>query len=1379
MAYIWLMPSFCLRIVLFLFIPLATHSQSSGAPRVVSPSAHKGIRFTENKGQWDRAILYKAMLDGGALFVERDGLRFNFYDKSSLRDRHLGRQNDNDGKGKALKAHVYRIRLMNANIDPLPQAFQEGSDYENFFLGQDSSKWRSGVRNYRQLLLKEVYPQVDYELLAAESGVKYNFRVAAGGRAENIKLFYEGVTPQLQADGTLRLKLAIGEVLEHKPYAYQLLNGIVKEVPCRYVLNGNELSFKFPKGYDRSVELVIDPTLVFSAQIGVVTDNFGMTATYDLQGNLYSGGMAFDVGYATTPGAYDLSYNNVAGYGRSDVFISKYNSSGTALLYSTYFGGSGTEVVSSMVVDGAGNLCLYGATSSTNFPLSAGAAYTSFAGGSDIGFVSNGAIFCGGTDMYLSKFNNSGSSLLASTYYGGSGNDGINYLSNILFVAISPAANPCNSVVPTTDYDSLQTNYGDQFRGEIQVDAFNNIYVVSSTRSSNIPIVGGFDNSLNGAQDVILAKFNPSLSALIYSSYYGGNHNDCGNGIHITSGAEVYITGGTCSNNLQGTGSGYLSAYQGGKSDGFLCMVNAAGNAIVNATYIGTNQYDNSFFVSADNNGKVFVFGQSFGNMPVQAAPTSTALYSNPGTHQFISAYTRTLNSLYMSTVFGHKLSGVDISPSAFKVDTCNKIVLSGWGGGLITNTVAMSNMPILNPIPNHSTTTGYDFYLMALDTNATALKFGSYFGGNQSAEHVDGGTSRFDPSGIIYQSVCAGCSGADDFPLSPGAWPCPNTPNCLNQNPSLNCNNGVFKINFDLERMSRISSSNQSGCNPLTVTFSNQAGALSSTATYTWNFGNGQSSSVLLNPTVTYTNAGTYTVTLVVYDPNSCISRDSSQIVLQVLPQPALAFSLLSTACTNSLQTQNTSGVPSASVYIWSFGDGSPTVAATAPAHTYTSSGIYNITLSGIGANGCSSSTQQSVAINYFQPGIGPPANICYGRTATLSATGGGGYTWTPATALSNPFAAITLASPTVNTVYSVQVQNTVFGISCAADFTTQVLVRPSPTTAFAFTTNPCGGGVQFFDQSYDNIVSWTWTLTSVATSTNQNPYFFYPLGGTYTVSLVTTNTAGCQSKHDRLVQVGQPANVAVSGGQPVCLGGTVQLSASGGVSYSWSPAAGLDMPLSSNPIANPLSSTDYSVLITTSIVVNGEACKYLLNTFVRVDVLSAVPISALANPPLILKGEQSTLVYTGSPGANVAWYPFNSTTPATGYTVTASPPAPQMYTVIATLGACQREIEVFVDVYSYSCLGSDLFIPNTFTPNGDGANDQLFVRGLKVDEFYFAVYNRWGEKVFETRDRAEGWDGFFKGKAVDAGVFGWYLEAKCPGGEEAFLKGNVTLIR
>nr|MCU0361310.1 gliding motility-associated C-terminal domain-containing protein [Bacteroidia bacterium] len=387
--------------------------------------------------------------------------------------------------------------------------------------------------------------------------------------------------------------------------------------------------------------------------------------------------------------------------------------------------------------------------------------------------------------------------------------------------------------------------------------------------------------------------------------------------------------------------------------------------------------------------------------------------------------------------------------------------------------------------------------------------------------------------------------------------------------------------------------------------------------------------------------------------------------------------------------------------------------------------------------------------------------------------------YTWAPAATLNNTNTSSPLANPSVNTVYTVTIVNSGFGLSCSDTRTVQVLVRPSPTTSFNYTANPCGGGIYFFDQSQNNIVSWSWTLAPGVTSTVQNPYNFYSQGGTYTVSLVSTNNFSCQSKSDVLVQVNPPPPVSASGATAICIGNKAQLYAFGGISYSWSPASSLDFPASSNPIASPSVSTLYSVVITTSGTVNGDNCEFVLTQSVAVSVLSSIPVSAVANPGLIKKGDNSTLIYTGSPGALVQWYPLNSTTPTFGYTVTAKPDGPRTYTAVATNGACRQDVTVFVDVFNPECLEKDLFIPNTFTPNNDGNNDKLFVRGLKVEEFYFAIYNRWGEKVFETTDRAVGWDGTYNGKPADVGVFGWYLEAKCQGGESAFLKGNVTLIR
>lgn len=1351
--------------------------------KVITPHHSPSLRFTENKGQWESNILFSSQMDGGAMFIEPNCISFNFYDKKKFRDVHLSSVRKEKVKHSKISGHAFKVLFEGCNENPKIEKLQQGIDYENFYIGKDKRKWKSDVKNYHQVWMRDLYPKIDYEIFTAVNGFKYNFHVGAGGDPSKIKLKYVGVDKIRLKDSALVIKLAFNEIVEQKPYAYQFIKGKLKVVPCMYKLSNNTLSFDFPKGYDANYELIIDPILVFSAQIGVVADNFGMTATFDAAGNLYSGGMVFNVGYATTPGAYDVSFNNVAGYGRTDVFITKYSPNGNSLIYSTYIGGSGTEVASSLIVDNSNNLCLYGATSSPDFPMLSNSAYSTFNGGPTIGFTSNGSIFCGGTDIYISKLSANGQSLIASTYYGGTGNDGVNYLTTTYNDFVDPSFNPCTSNFASTAYDSLQTNYGDQFRGEIQIDAQNNIYVTSSTRSSDIPMTSGFDNTINGGQDAIVAKFNSNLSGLIYSNFIGGSQNDCGNGLYINKNNEVYVTGGTCSGNLQGTAGGHLPTYQGGKCDGFVYRINSSGNAIVNATYVGTNDYDVSFFVTGDKNGKVFVYGQSYGNMPVQAAPTSTSgIYSNPGRHQFVRAYRSNLNSIYFSTVIGSKLSGVDISPSAFAVDNCSNIYLSGWGGGIITNTVAMNNMPLLNPIVNpannytFSTTTGYDFYLMALDSNATNLLFGSYFGGNSTEEHVDGGTSRFDPTGKIYQSVCAGCQGADDFPLSPNAWPCPTaTNNCPNQNPSSNCNNGVFKINFGLNMaVSAINTNTLSGCAPLTVNFTNVYTPTVAGSSYTWNYGNGQTNTTVTNPVFTYTNPGTYTVSLIIFDPTSCNKTDSAFTYITVLPRPTVAFTPSYSPCSNTVAIiNNSTGTLSANPFVWNWGDATPTLSANSPTHTYGSTGVYTISLIATGANGCTSTATQTVSLFNFNPSVSS-AIMCEGATATLNALGGTSYTWTPATGLSNSLIANPASSPSVTTGYTVTVLNNSTGFPCTSTLTTTVVVNPRPDAGFNYTMNPCGGGVSFFDTSLVNIASWKWYLAPNITSTVQNPYNFYSTGGTYTIALAISNAFGCTDSITKVITVQTPPPMSVNNGSTICKGNPANLFASGGNSYTWTPATGLSATNIANPVSTTTASTNYSVIITTS-----NNCSFMLTTFVNVFNLSNVPIAALASPTSVVKGNSSTLTYTGDPGAGVSWFPSASVNPKTGYSVIATPDRPTTYTVIAQNGACKETLYVFVDVFLPGCIEGDAFIPNTFTPNGDGQNDILYVRGLKVDEVYFAVYNRWGEMVFETTDKTKGWDGIYKGRPADVGVFGWYLKVKCYNGEETFKKGNVTLIR
>lgn len=1341
---------------------------------IITPRYNPGLRFTENLGQLDKQVKYNVVMNSGNIFFEDNRVVYFLYDYNKFKEYHYG------GAGKyidkSIRGHAYHVEFLNGNTMAIKTASDMVPFYENFFLGNDKSKWKSNVHSYKRILYKDIYNGIDYEAVTDERRLKYNYYIKPGANYKDIRLKYKGVEKLKVENGELIIQTSFSEIKEDKPYAYQNINGSIIPIPCKYVLNGSIVSFELLTAFDPKYELIIDPTLVFAAQSGSTADNFGMTATYDSDGNLYSGGTVFDIGYPYITGSYSNVFNGPVISGNTDLVISKYNSGGTNMLYSTYLGGSGSEIVTSLIVDINNNLCLYGSTGSSNFPMLANSYDNTFNGGTYLSFEFNGTTFTNGTDIFISKFNSGGTNLLASTYIGGSDNDGVNHTNSIVTYTSVYQAQTCSGPVfiPTvTEHkaDSLQYNYGDQYRGEIQLDKLGNIYIVSSTRSSNFPTSAtAFDNSLGGKQDAVIVKFNSSLSTLGWSSYLGGSENDAGYGIIVTDSLFTYVTGGTYSTDFPTTPGCYNTAYNGGKADGYIVKINPAGSSILKGTYIGTLDYDQSYCIQKDKIGNIYVFGQSLGNMPVVGP-----VYSNAGSHQFISRFDNQLNNLNMSTVVGSGLPIIDISPSAFSVDNCGNIYLSGWGGNLITGP-AMSGMPtttnaIYPTIPN-----GFDFYLLALSQNAGSLLYATYFGGNCSKEHVDGGTSRFDPAGIVYQSVCAGCGGQDDFPVPAGKWPCGPFVTCPpGPNMSGNCNNGVFKIDFDINiAVSTISTNTIGGCNPLFVNFTSATSPTNAGSSFIWYFGNGQTNTTNINPTVTYTNPGTYTVSLVVIDPTTCNVKDSTSIYITVLPSPTSSFTSTFVPCTNTISMVNTStGTLIPNPYVWNWGDATPTINATSPTHSYTAPGIYTITLITTAVNGCTSQATQTVNISSFFPTVSS-AIICDGSSTTLTALGATNYTWTPAIGLSNTLISSPIANPSVTTIYTVVAEDNTVNPPCVRNLTTSVIVNPKPTADFSYSINPCGGGVNYYDNSASNIAGWFWTLSPTVTTTDQNPYYFYSNGGNFTVSLVATNQFGCTDTAYKPIVVPIPPPLSVNANSLICLGSSAQLEATGGTSYSWTPTSSLNLANISSPVANPTVSTNYSVVITTS-----NNCTFLLNTYVNVYNLSSTPIAANASPVGIVKGNASTLIYTGDPGATISWYPSNSVNPKTGYTVQATPERPTTYTVYATKGACRETLYVFVDVFIPGCIEGDAFIPNTFTPNGDGQNDILYVRGLKVDEVYFAVYNRWGEMVFETTDKSKGWDGIYKGKPADVGVFGWYLKVKCYNGEETFKKGNVTLIR
>ncbi|HHG85888.1 MAG TPA: PKD domain-containing protein, partial [Bacteroidetes bacterium] len=623
-------------------------------------------------------------------------------------------------------------------------------------------------------------------------------------------------------NGNLVLVTSLGEIQEMAPYAFQEYNGALKKVDCNFNLEGNRVTFDFPNGYDAEVELVIDPSLIFGSYTGSFADNFGYTATYDTAGNLYGGGIVFAAGYPTSTGAFQTTFQGgMAGNpfpSGFDIGITKFNPAGTAIVWSTYVGGTtNNEQPQSLITTENGDLYIYGRTFSSDYPITTGAYQTLLAGGSDI---------------VVTKFSGSGT-LARSTYIGGSGNDGLNIHTSFF-------------------QNSLYFNYGDDARGEIMLDNQANVYIASCTQSNNFPVTSGVLQSSfgGGVQDGCVFRLDSSLTNMAWSTYLGGAADDAAYSIKVDASQNAFVAGGTNSTNFATTNGVVQASAPGGTADGFISQINATGTALIASSYIGTSAYDQCFFLELDAARNVYVVGQTLGTFPV-----SPGVYSNANGKQFIARYDPGLTTTQISTVFGVGNSTIDISPTAFLVDRCGFIYVSGWGGS-----VNFQGTTVGLPTTSgtfQSTTDGSDVYLLVLDPDAAGLQYASFYGGATSAEHVDGGTSRFDKELRIYQAVCAGCGANSDFPTTVGA--------VSQTNNSTNCNLGVFKFAFEPQDvLASYQAITLDSCAPFPVSFTNNSiGGVS----FEWDFGDASPVVNTFNAFHIYQFPGTYTVTLVVTD--------------------------------------------------------------------------------------------------------------------------------------------------------------------------------------------------------------------------------------------------------------------------------------------------------------------------------------------------------------------------------------------------------------------------------------------------------------------------------------------------------------------------------
>lgn len=821
----------------------------------------QSVRFIENKNQWPADVDFLSHIPGGQMVIGPGSFRYFFLDHKKLESlHHQSHEPDGLSAGEEqVPGYAIFVAFEGADLSISPEAFGRSEEYYNYFLGADSEKWASGAHAYEGMIYESIYPGIDLKIHSSDRNVKYDFVVAPGGDPSLISLTYHGTEDISLENGNLYIRTPLAIVIEKRPVAWQIVNGQKAEVKCSFHLEQNTMRFVFPEGFDPCHELVIDPLLIFSTFSGSTADNWGSTATPGEHGNLYSAGVTNEGGGGTfpaTPGAYQ-----VGSAGIYDIGILKYDSLGSKLLYATYLGGTSAESPHSLVMNQTGELLLLGTTSSANFPTSSGAYSRSFKGGTGTVHVVN---YPAGSDIVISRLSSDGRYLLASTYFGGSQNDGINATNSL-----------------------LTRNYGDQLRGDIITDAAGNVYVSSVTASEGLfPVASGFQSFYQGgASDALLFKMDAGLTQITWGTYLGGSAADASHTLKLDRDKNIFAAGGTASNNFPVTGGSYQTGF-GGEVDGWIAKIAPGGGSVLHATYTGTNQYNQIYFLDLNEREEIYVYGQTSGNFPI-----TPGVYNNPGSGQFVQKFTNELDSLIFSTVFGASRGIPDISPTAFLVNECNNLYMSGWGGRVNQESGFWNSSTrgmTTTPDAFQQTTSGSDFYFIVLTDDAKERLYATFLGGTQSSTHVDGGTSRFDKGGIVYHSVCSGCryfndanQPTSDFPTTPGAW--------SRENGSYNCNNAAFKFDLSSLKARIVTNSAERNMRGLKVVCLPEPMGFENFSTggeiFHWDFGDGKT---LTRPdtafiTHEYKSPGQYLVTLEAIDQGTCQVVDKTSVVVDV----------------------------------------------------------------------------------------------------------------------------------------------------------------------------------------------------------------------------------------------------------------------------------------------------------------------------------------------------------------------------------------------------------------------------------------------------------------------------------------------------------------
>jgi gliding motility-associated-like protein len=1370
-----------------LALTLSAHDHGP-AMKTVGAGPQDRIRYILNKGQWDPQVLYKAEVTGLAVFLEREGLMWSkLQDDAGERMHDAIHMTEAEQQAFLLKGHAWRMRFVGGNVNAEVVAADRTTAYHNYFLGNDPTKWAGHVPLFGEVTYRELWPGVDLRLYSKDLNYKYDLLLRSGADASQVGFAYEGLESlSLDAEGDLVMRTSVGELTEMHPVAWYA-DGDKASVECDFTLKEGKAGFVFAAGTDLSRPIVIDPLLMASTLSGTgnigTTQNYGHSATYDDNGNIYTGARCFGQGYPVTPGAFDLTFG-----GNVDISISKLNPDGSNLIYATYLGGNSQDYPHSLVVNANEELYMYGTTQSTNYPTSAGCFDNTFGGGT-------------GFDIALTHLNASGSALIGSTYLGGAANDGNNSFTN---------------------------NYGDQFRGEIIVDPAGNAYLATCTDGVGFPTTAGsYQPAYSAGQDGVAVCMSPDMTTMIWGTHIGGTNEDMAFGIKLDGAGGVFVGGSTSTAAFPTTPGAYQTTFQGGGADAFIIHLTNNGSTLAGSTFVGTTGNEHAFFLQVDIDGDVYIYGQSdAGTFTIQPAGT----YGQAGTDIFIAKFDAALTApIFTSTVGAAGGFSSSCVPVAFLVDVCKHIYISGYStysGGFATT-------------PGALYTTG-GFYLASYDVDMAGLLYATYYDG---AGHVDGGTSRFDSNGIVYQAVCT-------------SGPFPTTANAYSTVQPLSWDIGVFKIDFQVAGVNAAGAGTlNQGCAPIQIDFLNT----STGDQWIWDFGDGSPLDTTYAPSHTYTTPGAFTVTLIAFDSLSCNLADTITFPVtigQSQPLTAAFSAVQNTDCTISqvITTNQSTGSPLA--FTWDMGDGT-FLTDTNVVHNYAGPGVYDIELLVYDPTGCSQPDSLTIPFTVLPPLAVealftvtqvPDCDDLIVTTANAS-TGPGpiSYSW-------NMGNGTFLSGQDVTYTYSGAGTYTITLVASDANtcnqsdtLATQLVVSATQPVSAGFTVEQVFDCAQMVatttNTSTGSFLGFTWDMgDGSALLPDTNVTHSYTSPGSYTVTLLVTDLLGCSPSDTAtatlvvdplipvvadfsLLQVNDCTLLEVEG---------TNLSTGDSVSYSWNMGDGT--VLTSTDVTHSYSTPGiYNVTLT----VTDLGCGQNDAISQQVNVINTIPV-AIAGDAVICPGLVATLDGTYSQGGATylwstgqpmpliqVWTPGEyvltvTTANCTGTDTVDVVEAPELE-LSSRFAACPYEelvltvpiegqsydwntggtgreefvvgngVYVFTVVSMLGCTYTDtitvdpldndayLFAPNAFTPDGDGLNDVFSIGGYGEKEVDLTIFNRWGQQIYQTTSLLRPWDGTFNGEPVKQDVYVYVLKynAECQQSEYTTAKGHVSVLR